>query len=278
MSNQDWDIIIKPRSKFKIIDINALFQYKDLLFLFVKRDLVSIYKQTLLGPLWLILQPVLTALMFNFVFGKMSGFSNDGTPSFLFYLSGVTIWTFFSDCCLKTSETFSSNANLFGKVYFPRLIVPLSVITSNIVKFGFTFLLFLVVLAFNLNSVSVGLHAFLLPVLILITAGLGLGFGLIISALTARYRDLKFLVQFGVQLLMFLSPVIYPISSLSGNLRSIILLNPMTSIIETFKFGFSGHGYFSWFYLGYSFAFMLILLLVGLFMFTRVERNFMDTV
>ncbi len=278
MSKQSWDIIIKSRSGLKLVDLKSLFQYKDLLFLFVKRDLISIYKQTLLGPLWLILQPVLTALMFNFVFGRMSGFSNDGIPSFLFYLSGVTLWTFFAECCLKTSETFSSNANLFGKVYFPRLIVPLSVITSNAVKFIFTFTLFIVVLIVNINNVTPNYHAFLLPVILVIAAGIGLAFGLIISSLTARYRDLKFLVQFGVQLLMFLSPVIYPLSSLQGNLRLVILANPMTSLIETFKFGFMGHGQFSWFYLGYSAIFMIVTLFFGLLIFNRVERNFMDTV
>jgi lipopolysaccharide transport system permease protein len=280
-SEENWDLIIQPHNKWYNLQLNAIWKYKDLLFLFVKRDFISVYKQTILGPVWLFLQPVLTTITFTIIFSNVAKISTDGIPSFLFYLAGITLWTYFADCLTKTSTTFTTNAGIFGKVYFPRLIMPLSVLISNLVKLGIQFLLFIVFWIYFLyttNAVHPNVHLFLFPVLIIIMAGLGMGFGIIISALTTKYRDLAFLVGFGVQLLMYASPIVYPLSTVPQAYEYLLLLNPVTSIIEAFKYSFIGVGFFSWGYLCYSFIFMILLLTIGMIVFNKVEKSFMDTV
>jgi lipopolysaccharide transport system permease protein len=279
--NNTWDFIIKSNTRKFDFQLNELWNYRDLIFLFVKRDFVTVYKQTILGPLWYIIQPLLTTITFTIIFGKIAKISTDGVPQILFYLSGITIWNYFAECLNKTSNTFVSNASIFGKVYFPRLTVPVSIIISNLITFGIQFLLFLIVLLYFYMKnpmIQPNLYLLLLPVLLIIMAGTGLGIGIIISSMTTKYRDLRFLIAFGVQLLMFATPVIYPISTLSSNQRFFILLNPISSIVETFRFAFTGVGEFSWMSLLYSFIFMLIVLILGLIMFNKVEKSFMDTV
>lgn len=277
-----WTNIIKPKRNLFEINLKEIISYKDLMFLFVRRDFVSIYKQTILGPLWFFIQPILTTLMFTVVFGKIAGISTDGIPKILFYLSGLTFWTYFADNLTKTSNTFVENQGIFGKVYFPRLISPISIIISNLLKFGLQFLLFSAFYIFYFfqtdSTIKPNAVILLFPYLIILTGVLGLGFGLIVSSLTTKYRDLRFLIQFGVQLWMYATPVIYPLSALDGKMKQIALLNPMTSIIETFKYGFLGAGTFDLKHLIYTTVFALILLFLGVIIFNRTEQNFMDTV
>lgn len=282
-SKEHWDLIIKPQIKWYQIDLKAIWKYRDLLLLLVRRDFVAVYKQTILGPLWFFIQPVITAFTFTFIFGNVAKLSTDGNPSILFYLSGITIWTYFSDCLTKTSTTFISNAGVFGKVYFPRLIMPLSVLVSNLIKLGIQLTIFLCVWIYYVNiGEKVKPHwemMWLLPVLIFMLAGLGFGFGILISSLTTKYRDLNFLVGFGVQLLMYASSVVIPISSMSDKVKHVMLLNPLTSIIESFKYIFLGSGsYESFAYLPYGFGFMMILVSLSIIVFNKVEKSFMDTV
>lgn len=282
-TEEHWDLIIKPKNKWYELDLAALWKYRDLLLLLVRRDFVSVYKQTILGPLWFIIQPILTAITFTFIFGSVAKLSTDGNPTILFYLAGITIWTYFSDCVTKTSNTFIANASVFGKVYFPRLIMPLSVLVSNLIKFGIQLSIFLVIWAYYLlNSDKVLPHwemIWLIPVLIFMLAGLGFGFGILISSLTTKYRDLNFLVGFGIQLLMYASSVVIPISSMSEKVKHIMLFNPLTSIIETFKYVFLGSGSNEAFqYLPYSFGFMVVLISFSVIVFNKVEKSFMDTV
>jgi len=255
---------------------------KDLLFLFVKRDFISIYKQTILGPLWFFIQPILTTLIFTVVFGKIAGISTDGLPKILFYLSGITFWNYFSECLTKTSNTFIENQNIFGKVYFPRLILPISIVCSSLLKFGIQFLLFLVIWIYYMGhykyNIEPNSYILLFPFLIILTGLLSLSIGIIITSITTKYRDFRFLIQFGIQLWMYATPIIYPLSSLSGNLKNMAMINPMTSIIETFKFSFLGEGIFSWFHVGYTALFTLITLIFGIVLFNKTEQNFMDTV
>ncbi len=280
--NEHWDLIIEPKSKWYQIDVAAIWQYRDLLMLLVRRDFVSVYKQTLLGPIWFFIQPIITSLTFTFIFGGIAKISTDNNPPLLFYLAGITLWTYFSDCLTKTSTTFTTNAGVFGKVYFPRLIMPLSVLISNMIKLSIQFMIFIIVWVYYLNVTNT-IHPewkwmWLLPVFIFMMAGLGLGFGILISSLTTKYRDLTFLVGFGVQLLMYASSVVIPISSMSDKIKSIMLLNPVTAIIEGFKFIFLGSGYFSWAWLLYGFGFMSVLIVVSVIIFNKVEKSFMDTV
>jgi len=278
---ENWDLTIKPHSKWYDLKLKEIFKYKDLLFLFVRRDFVSLYKQTILGPLWFFIQPIITAITFTVIFGNLAKISTDGLPQILFYLCGITLWNYFSDTLTKTSETFTANANIFGKVYFPRMIMPLSVVVSNLIKLGVQFLLFIVVWIYFLvktNLIQPNVTLILIPFLILLIGLMGLSFGIIISSLTTKYRDLKFLVTFGVQLMMYASPIVYPLSIVSEKYKWLILTNPITSIIETFKYAFLGVGEFSWIYLGYSLGFTMILLTISLIFFNRVEKTFMDTV
>lgn len=277
----DWDLTINPHSKWYDLRIKEIFKYKDLLFLFVKRDFVSIYKQTILGPLWFFLQPIITAITFTVIFGNLAKISTDGLPQILFYMCGITLWNYFADTLTKTSDTFSSNANIFGKVYFPRMIAPLSVVVSNLIKLGIQFLLFLGIWIYYLiqsDLIHPNKMLVLIPFLIILIGFMALSFGIIISSLTTKYRDLKFLVTFGIQLMMYASPIVYPLSIVPEKYKWIIVANPVTSIIETFKYAFLGVGEFSWLYLGYSTLFTIILFMIGLVIFHRVEKSFMDTV
>lgn len=277
----DWDIIINSNSSWFDLRLNELTNYRDLIFLFVKRDFISIYKQTILGPLWFFIQPILTTIIFTIVFGKIAKLPTDGLPPVMFYMAGVVGWNYFSDCITNTSSVFTINSHIFGKVYFPRIIVPLSIIISSLLKFGVQLLLFFFVLAYYFCygvDIQPNLLILSLPLLIFLMAGIGLGLGLIISSLTAKYRDLKFLIGFGVQLLMYITPVVYPLSFLTEKYKWLILLNPMTGIIETFRFAFLGEGVFNIFYLAYSFVFMVFVLIIGFVVFQKVEKNFMDSV
>ena len=288
-------MIIRPHHKLWSVDFKEIWRYRDLIVLFVKRNIVVQYKQTILGPLWYIIQPILTVIMNMVVFGGIAKMSTDGVPQALFYMAGNVCWFYFSDCLNQTSSTFTANQSMFGKVYFPRLVVPISTVLSNLLRFGIQVSLFVAIYLYFLCSgapVHMGMIIpgaplvinILLSVLVLLTmvvmlAGLGLGFGILVSSMTTKYRDLTILFTFIVQLWMYATPIVYPLSMVHNpTLRTIILSNPMTSIIEAFKFTTLGQGYFSWGALGYSFAFMSLLLLFGVVVFNKVQRSFMDTV
>lgn len=283
--DKEWDLVIKPKNKWFRLDLVSIWNYRDLLMLLVRRDFVSVYKQTILGPVWFFIQPIVTTLTFTIIFGSLAGISTDGIPPFLFYLSGITLWTYFADCLNKTSTTFVANAGVFGKVYFPRLVMPLSVLISNLFKLLVQLLLFMIAWIYYLNS-SYIVHphyglVWLFPVLVIMMAFLGFGFGILISSLTTKYRDFTFLVGFGVQLMMYASPIVYPMSMINDKFpqySKFFLLNPVTSIIEAFKYIFLGNGYLSWGALGYSFSFIMILVLLAIVIFNKVEKSFMDTV
>ncbi|PIQ22105.1 MAG: ABC transporter permease [Cytophagales bacterium CG18_big_fil_WC_8_21_14_2_50_42_9] len=249
--------------------------------LFVRRDFVSTYKQTILGPLWFFIQPLLTTLTFIVIFGNIAQLSTDGLPMLAFYLAGVTVWNYFAQTLTATSTVFTTNAAIFGKVYFPRLTMPLSIVISNLVRFGIQFALFFVVWVYYLvigSNIQPNAYMVLAPLLIVVMGLLSLGLGMIFSALTTKYRDLAMLLTFGVQLLMYATPVIYPLSSISAKYKWLILANPMSSIVETFRYGFLGSGTFSWAYLGYSLAFTLVILFIGTIIFNKVQKSFTDTV
>jgi lipopolysaccharide transport system permease protein len=274
-------MIIRPQRGWFDLRLGELWHARDLIMLFVWRDFVSVYKQTILGPLWYLIQPLLTTLVFTVVFGRIAALPTDGLPQFLFYLSGTVIWSYFADCLNKTSLTFVNNAHLFGKVYFHRLAVPVSILISNLVAFTIQFLLFIGFLVFYLVAgadVQPNAWVLITPLLLLVMAGLGLGFGVIVSSLTTRYRDLRFLVAFGVQLWMYATPVIYPVSAVPERFQPLILVNPMTPIVEAFRYAYLGAGTINLAMLGYSAAFMLVTLLAGAVLFNRIEQTFMDTV
>lgn len=278
---EDWTLVIKGHSSLFDIKFNDLWRYRDLLLMFVKRDFVSFYKQTVLGPLWFFIQPIFTTLVFTFVFGNLAKISTDGLPQQLFYLSGITAWNYFSDCLTKTSTVFKDNAAIFGKVYFPRLIMPLSIVASNLVRFGVQLVLFLTMMAyFGIQGANfhVTYAIFIFPLLVILMALLGLGLGLIITAMTTKYRDLSFLVTFGVQLLMYGTTVIYPLSAAPEKYKKIIELNPMTGIIEAFRFAFLGKGEFTVWSIGYSALVTIIVLFLGIVIFNKTEKNFVDTI
>jgi lipopolysaccharide transport system permease protein len=280
-----WDLIIRPEHKLLSIDTKELWRYRDLLVMYVKRDIITFYKQTILGPLWFVIQPLLTTLMFMFVFGGIAGISTDGLPQALFYMAGLLCWNYFADCLNRTSDTFNANQNVFGKVYFPRLVVPISIVISNLIKLGIQFCLFLLIYVYYIicwgYSFEINAYAWLTPLMILLLAGLGLGTGLIITSLTTKYRDLKFLISFGVQLWMYATPIIYPLSVMretKGAYMWAIWANPLTGIIETFKYGFLGQGTFHWYAVVYCTLFTLIVLLWGILTFNKVQRAFMDVI
>jgi lipopolysaccharide transport system permease protein len=284
-TTDDWDLIIKGHTSLFDIKFNDLWRYRDLLLLFVKRDFVSFYKQTVLGPLWFFIQPIFTTLVFTFVFGNLAGISSDGLPKILFYLSGITCWAYFADCLTKTSTVFKDNANIFGKVYFPRLILPLSIVVSNLVRFGVQLLLLAVMMLYFYFYPATGTEfkityaLIFFPFLVLIMALLGLGMGLVITAITTKYKDLTFLVTFGVQLLMYASTVIYPLSyAQEKGYGTWIALNPMTGVIEGFRFALLGKGEFTIVSIGYSFVFSLVVLFLGVIIFNKAEKNFVDTI
>jgi lipopolysaccharide transport system permease protein len=276
-----WSVHIKPNRSIWDLKIKEIFNNKDLIFLFVKRDIITVYKQTILGPIWFFLQPVMTMLVYIFIFAKIAGLSTDGIPQPLFYLAGIIIWNYFAECFNQTSNTFNNNANIFEKVYFPRLIIPLSKILSSLIKFIIQYALFISFYIYYIiydNNITLTSWILITPFLIILMAGLGLGLGLIFSALTTKYRDLKFLISFGVQLVMYSTPIIYPLNSVQGKARTIIEYNPFTHIIEAFKFSYFGQGELSCSGLLYATIFAGVSLLLGLLIFNRTERNFIDTV
>ncbi len=279
---KEWTMIIRPHEKLWKVNLREIWAYRDLIELFVKRNIVVQYKQTVLGPLWYLIQPILTVIMNMVVFGGIAKMSTDGVPQALFYLAGNVCWFYFSDCLNQTSNTFVANQGMFGKVYFPRMVVPISIVISNLLRFGIQFGLFVafyLYFFFSGSDICPNWTVLLLPVLVVMLAGLGLGFGILISSMTTKYRDLTILFTFVVQLWMYVTPIVYPISMVTNEtLRTIIMLNPMTSIIEAFKYATLGQGYFSWLALGYSFVFMTILLVFGIVIFNKVQRSFMDTV
>lgn len=281
---EDWDIELSPKNNLFDLKIKDVWNYRDLLVLLVRRDFVSFYKQTILGPLWFFIQPLFTTLIYTFVFGNLAAIPTDGLPQPLFYLAGITAWNYFSDCLSKTSSVFVSNAGLFGKVYFPRLIIPLSIVASNLIRFGVQMALFIVMMfVYWSKGASFHPNAYLLlfPALLVLMAMLGLGLGMIISAMTTKYRDLTFLIAFGIQLMMYLTTVIYPLSvviSKYPKYKWLVEYNPLTSIIEAFRYGFLGQGTFTMLSLGVTTLITTLILLIGIIIFNRVERNFIDTV
>ncbi|HET7117650.1 MAG TPA: ABC transporter permease [Hanamia sp.] len=281
-TDDNWDMIIQPKAHLFDLKLKEVWKYRDLLWLFVRRDFTAQYKQTILGPLWHFIQPIFTTLMFLVVFGKIANIPTDGVPQVLFYMSGITIWNYFSACLTSTSNTFVANAGIFGKVYFPRLVIPLSTVMSNLVKFGIQFLLLMGVFVFFAikgSHVHVTISFLMIPVLVLMMAGMGLGLGIIISSLTTKYRDLSILLGFAVQLLMYATPVAYPLSFLKHNkFASWIQWNPLTPIVEAFRYALFQQGSFSAGSLLYSTAFIIVVMFIGLLTFSKVERTFMDTV
>ncbi|MES2544082.1 MAG: ABC transporter permease [Bacteroidota bacterium] len=280
----DWDLVIKENTSLFDFNFSDIWRYRDLLFMFVKRDFVSFYKQTILGPLWFFIQPIFTTLVFTFVFGNLAGISTDGLPQQLFYLAGITSWNYFADCLTKTGSVFRDNANIFGKVYFPRLIMPLSIVVSNLVRFGVQLLLLIIMMVYfklfpaNGTDFEITYAIFFFPILVILMAMLGLGLGLIVTALTTKYRDLTFLISFGIQLLMYGTTVIYPLSAAPEEYKKYIELNPMTGIIEAFRFAFLGKGEFTVHSIIYSTIVTILILLIGILTFNKVEKNFVDTI
>ena len=277
----DWTLVIKPKKRLLDLDLKGLWRYRDLWYMYVRRDIVTFYKQTILGPLWFLIQPVLTTIMYMLVFGGLAKISTDGAPQPLFYLSGIMLWNYFSDSFNASSNVFTNNASVFGKVYFPRLVVPLAGLTSNLLKLLIQLVLFILVyIGYRIAGVQLPIRPALLlfPLLVLLLAFHALSWGLIISSVTSKYRDLKFLVAFGLQLFMYATPIIYPLSAATGRIRTALELNPLTPIFEAFKYGCLGCGTLSWGGLLYSTVFMLVMLFIALIVFNRVERNFMDTV
>ena len=283
MSNkEEWDLIVKPKSSWFEFNFKEIWRYRDLLFMFVKRDIVSTYKQTILGPLWFFIQPILTALTFTIIFGNIANLSTDDKPKFLFYLAGTTCWNYFADCLNSTSGTFINNASIFGKVYFPRLISPLSVVISSVLKFLIQFMLFIavfVVMYFNDANLQPNKLMLFIPFLVLLMGIMGLGLGIIVSSFTTKYRDLRFLISFGIQLFMYITPVILPLSQFKGLMKKVVMANPMTPIIETFKAAFLGvpkdyaiNGLF------YTTIFTVVIFCLAILIFNKVEKSFMDTV
>ncbi len=280
-AQEHWDLEIKPHDSLFNLHLKDVWRYRDLLWLLVRRDFVSFYKQTIFGPLWFFIQPIFTTIIFTLIFGKLAGISTEGVPPPLFYLTGTVAWNYFAECLTKTSTVFRDNANIFGKVYFPRLIMPLSIVLSNLVKFAVQFFLFALMMGWYLwkgEHVQPNMYALLFPAIILLMALQGLGLGLIVTALTTKYRDLVFLVTFGVQLAMYATPVIYPLSAAPEKYAQIIALNPLSGLIETFRYGFLGSGRFYPQIFMYSVASSIIIFLVGLIVFNKVEKNFVDTV
>jgi lipopolysaccharide transport system permease protein len=278
---ENWDLIITPRKKWYDLQLADVWRYRDLIALFVRRDFVSRYKQTILGPLWFLIQPLLTSVVFTVIFGNIAQLPTDGLPQLLFYMSGNVLWGYFSSCLTSTSNTFVANARLFGKVYFPRLVMPISTVISNLITFAIQFVFFLGFFLFFFlqgSTIQLTTWALTLPLLILLMAGLGLGFGIIISSMTTKYRDLTYLVSFGVSLWMYATPVIFPVASIPEQWRWVANVNPITPLIETFRAGFLGAGDASWARLGYSAAFMVLVMFIGVIIFNRVEKTFIDTV
>jgi lipopolysaccharide transport system permease protein len=280
IQEENWDLIIDGKKSWFDLNLREVWRYRDLLLLFVKRDFVTFYKQTILGPLWFFIQPLLTTITFTFIFGTIAKLNTDGIPGPIFYLSGIIIWNYFSTCLTAVSGVFNANARIFGKVYFPRLIMPLSIVVSNLIKFLVQYIIFIVVLVYFIfqNKVHPNSWAFATPYLILLMAFMSLGIGMIISSLTTKYKDLSFLITFGLNLLMYLTPVIIPSSRVPESYKFLYELNPLVGIFECFKYGYLGSGHFTPSNLIYSSVVTVVFLFIGAMIFTRVEKSFMDTV
>ena len=279
--NEIWTTIIKPKTGWFDINLKELLQYKDLIIMFVKRDFKTLYKQTILGPLWIIINPLLTTIMYTIVFGNIANISTDGMPQIVFYMLGTTVWSYFSTCLTKTSATFTGNAAIFGKVYFPRLVTPISTVISGLINFAVQFAMFLIfAIYYYIKGAPINPNIYILitPLLLVQLAMLSLGFGVIISSLTTKYRDLAVLVTFGVQLWMYATPVVYPASQIGGKLKTLMMLNPVSPIVETFRYAFLGCGFIPWNFLMISVCTTLVVLFIGVVLFSRVEKTFMDTV
>jgi lipopolysaccharide transport system permease protein len=283
MIKDHWSTIITPKSKWYQINLKEIWEYRDLIGIFVKRDIVSIYKQTILGPVWFLLGPLFTVFTYTFLFSEIAHLSTDGLPGPLFYLGGTTLWNYFQACFNGAASTFSANAGIFGKVYFPRLVTPISLMISNLLKLSFQFLTYIVFLIYYYNQDLPNLNfrfdlLFLLPIVILILAMIALGSGIMISSLTSKYRDLSMLVGIGLTLLMYATPIMYPMSAIPELYKPYLFLNPISPLIEAFRYVFTGTGTFSIGQLIYSFLFALVILLLGVFVFHKTEKTFMDTV
>jgi lipopolysaccharide transport system permease protein len=274
--------VITPKRGIFDVRLHELWGYRDLILLFVRRDFVAQYKQTILGPLWFIIQPILTALMFYVVFGMIASIPTLGVHQFLFYFTGLTVWGYFSECFTKTSGTFTANANLFGKVYFPRLTVPISIVISGLFKLLIQLIILIVLIGLfslsGIQQISMDWTIVLFPFYVMLMAFLGLGLGILFSALTTKYRDLSFLLTFGVQLLMYATPIIYPLSFTNGKIHDALAYNPLTSIFENVRYSIYGIGQFDAFGLLYTAGFTLVVLVLGILVFNRIEQSFMDTV
>ena len=283
-TEEKWDIELTPHSSLLDLKLKDIWHYRDLLMLLVRRDFVSFYKQTILGPLWFFIQPLFTTIIYTFIFGNLANISADNLDKPLFYMAGITAWNYFADCLTKTSSVFTANAGLFGKVYFPRLIVPLSIVVSNLIRFGVQMALFFITMGFYAikgSNVHPNIYLLLFPFLLLLMAMLGLGLGMTVSAMTTKYRDLSFLITFGIQLMMYLTTVIYPLSTVKEKYPKyqwLVEYNPMTPIIEAFRYGFLGKGTFTMLSLGVTTAITVVILITGIIIFNRVERTFIDTV
>ena len=290
VQEEKWDIVIKPKDKLLSVDLKELWRYRDLTSLFVKRNIITQYKQTILGPAWYVVQPALTVIMYMIVFGGIAGIPTDGVPRPLFYLAGTCLWQYFSDCITKTSNTFVENAGIFGKVYFPRLVMPIANIISNLlrfaIQFGFFILVYIVYAIFDPTCAArLSWSVLLFPLMILMIAGLAFGFGTLISSMTTKYRDLQVLFSFLIQLWMYATPIVYPLSQTNSMrwlgipVHKLMCLNPVTPVIETFKYGFLGCGEFvGWRWIIYSFVFMVVIMTLGVLVFNKVQKSFMDTV
>jgi len=280
--SRKWKEIIGPGTSLLTLNVREIWNYRDLLFILTRRDLIATYKQTILGPVWFVLQPVLTTITFVIIFSRIANLSTSGLPPVLFYLSGIVMWSYFAECINRTSAFFKDSGQILSKVYFPRLIIPLSLVVTNLVKFGIQMLLFFAIyawFAFSTDAVHPNAGALLFPVLVMLIAGLGLGLGMMISALTIKYKDFMHFLAFGVQLLMYASPVIFPLSGVTNpGYRILLKANPMTGIIEAFRYGFLGAGELDWGLLAYDFGCVMLFLLLGLMVFNSVEKNFVDSI
>ncbi len=280
-TEHEWTSIIRPRTGWFDIHPSELWRYRDLILLFVRRDFISVYKQTILGPIWFLLQPLFSTVVFTLIFGRIARIPTDGLPQVLFYMSGIIAWNYFAACLTKTSDTFVANAGIFGKVYFPRLTVPVSIVITNLITFVIQFCLFLLFIGFYVwKGMPIKLNAFILitPLLLLQMASLGLGFGILVSSLTTRYKDLSYVVIFGVQLWMYATPVVYPMSQIPEKWQWLYALNPMASIVESFRYAFLGAGLISYGQISLGLVITLVILATGIILFSRTEKTFMDTV
>jgi lipopolysaccharide transport system permease protein len=280
--SEKWTEVISSKRGLFDLKLRELWHYRDLVWMFVRRDIVSIYKQTVLGPFWFFLSPFITVFMYTIVFSMIIGIDTEGIPAPIFYMAGTTLWNYFQQSFMSSSNTFVTNAGIFGKVYFPRLISPISSTISNLIKFGIQFLVLIILIIYYVvfDDFTLTIHPtlILLPILVFLMAGIAFGVGIITSALTSKYRDLQMFIGYGISLLMYATPVIYPLSKVPASLKSYVLLNPITPIIETFRYSIFGVGSFSWMALGYSGLFMMVVVFVGILLFNQVEKTFMDTV